>query len=74
MKATLTKMPAAEVIAAQSSTETPRQVAKRLGVTYHFVKNILVGQSWNYTYLPGSIWTRPMVEIRAAMEATRLRA
>lgn len=73
MKVTVTKMPTTEVIAAQSSSETPREVAKRLGVTYHFVKNTLVGQSWNYTRLPGSIWRRPMAEIRAAMEATRIK-
>jgi hypothetical protein len=71
--ATVTKMPAAEVIAAQTGTETAAQVAKRLGVTYHFVKNTLVGQNWNYILeFTGAEWrSMRLCDMRARLDARR---
>lgn len=69
--ATVTKSPVAEVIAAQAGAETAAQLAKRLGQTYHFVKNTLVSQNWNYTLLfTGQEWrTMRLCDMRARLDA-----
>lgn len=69
--ATVTKLSTAEVIAAQTATETAAQVAKRLGCTYHFVRNTLVSRDWNYTLLfTGREWrTMRLCDMRARLDA-----